>query len=129
MIGAGPDRGLAITRPASATIKPFGLPENLPANLIGRRPDVVAAKWRAEAATARTKQAKAAFYPDINLTGFVGVQSLYLDKLFSSGSDIGQVEAGPAPPADLRGRRRLRAGLRVAPRLTATRPWPPMTAP
>jgi NodT family efflux transporter outer membrane factor (OMF) lipoprotein len=112
LVGAGPDRGLSITRPANATIKPFGLPENLPANLIGRRPDVVAARWRAEAATARTKQAKAAFYPDINLAGFVGVQSLYLDKLFSSGSDIGQV--GPALRLPIFEGGRLRAGLRGA---------------
>ncbi|WP_454760232.1 efflux transporter outer membrane subunit [Caulobacter segnis] len=112
LVGAGPDRGLAIARPANATIKPFGLPENLPANLIGRRPDVVAAKWRAEAATSRTKQAKAAFYPDINLTGFIGAQSLYLDKLFSSGSDIGQV--GPALRLPIFEGGRLRAGLRGA---------------
>lgn len=112
LVGAGPDRGLAIARPANATIKPFGLPDNLPANLIGRRPDVVAAKWRAEAATSRTRQAKAAFYPDINLTGFIGVQSLYLDKLFSSGSDIGQV--GPALRLPIFEGGRLRAGLRGA---------------
>jgi len=112
LVGAGPDRGLAIARPATATIKPFGLPSNLPANLIGRRPDVVAARWRAEAATSRTKQAKAMFYPDINLTGFIGVQSLYLDKLFSSGSDIGQV--GPALRLPIFEGGRLRASLRGA---------------
>lgn len=112
LVGAGPDRGLAIARPANARIKPFGLPENLPANLIGRRPDVVAARWRAEAATSRAKQAKAAFYPDINLSGFIGAQSLYLDKLFSSGSDIGQV--GPALRLPIFEGGRLRAGLRGA---------------
>ena len=112
LVGAGPDRGLAIARPAAATIKPFGLPQNLPANLIGRRPDVVAARWRAEAATARTRQAKVAFYPDINLAGFVGVQSLYLDKLFDSGSDIGQV--GPALRLPIFQGGALRAGLRGA---------------
>lgn len=112
LVGAGPDRGLAIARPGATTLKPFGLPANLPADLIGRRPDVVAAKWRAEAATARTRQAKAAFYPDINLAGFVGVQSLYLDKLFSSGSDIGQV--GPALRLPIFEGGALRAGLRGA---------------
>jgi NodT family efflux transporter outer membrane factor (OMF) lipoprotein len=112
LVGAGPDRGLAIARPANVSIKPFGLPENLPANLIGRRPDVVAAKWRAEAATSRTKQAKAMFYPDVNLTGFIGAQSLYLDKLFSSGSDIGQV--GPALRLPIFEGGALRAGLRGA---------------
>ena len=112
LVGAGPDRGLAIARPATATIKPFGLPDNLPANLIGRRPDVVAARWRAEAATSRIRQAKAMFYPDINLTGFIGAQSLYLDKLFSSGSDIGEV--GPALRLPIFEGGRLRAGLRGA---------------
>jgi len=112
LVGAGPDRGLEIARPATAAVKPFGLPANLPANLIGRRPDVVAARWRAEAATSRIRQAKAAFYPDINLSGFIGAQSLYLDKLFSSGSDIGQV--GPALRLPIFEGGRLRAGLRGA---------------
>ncbi len=43
LIGAGPDRGLAIERPILPENKAFSLPENLPAELLGRRPDVVVA--------------------------------------------------------------------------------------
>ena len=43
-LGQGPDRGLAIARPAPGAIRAFGLPANLQADLIGRRPDVVAAR-------------------------------------------------------------------------------------
>jgi len=94
LVGAGPDRGLAIQRPAAATLKPFGLPDRLAADLIGRRPDIVAAKWRAEAATHRVDEAKRAFYPDINLSASFGQAALSLDQLFKSGSTLGF--GGPA---------------------------------
>jgi len=112
LLGAGPDRGLAIARPSIATLKPFGLPANLAADLIGRRPDVVAAKWRAEAASKRIGQAKAAFYPNVNLAAAIGVQSLHLDKLFDSGSDVGSV--GPAVSLPIFEGGRLKANLRAA---------------
>jgi NodT family efflux transporter outer membrane factor (OMF) lipoprotein len=112
LLGAGPDRGLLIARPATANLKPFGLPANLAADLIGRRPDVVAAKWRAEAASKRIGQAKAAFYPNVNLAAAVGVQSLHLDKLFDSGSDVGSV--GPAVSLPIFEGGRLKANLRAA---------------
>jgi NodT family efflux transporter outer membrane factor (OMF) lipoprotein len=112
LLGAGPDRGLAIARPSVAALKPFGLPANLAADLIGRRPDVVAAKWRAEASSKRIGQAKAAFYPNVNLAAAIGVQSLHLDKLFDSGSDVGSV--GPAVSLPIFEGGRLKANLRAA---------------
>ena len=112
LLGAGPDRGLTIARPSVAALKPFGLPANLAADLIGRRPDVVAAKWRAEAASKRIGQAQAAFYPNANLAAAIGVQSLHLNKLFDSGSDVGSV--GPAVSLPIFEGGRLKANLRVA---------------
>jgi NodT family efflux transporter outer membrane factor (OMF) lipoprotein len=112
LLGAGPDRGLSIARPSVANLKPFGLPANLAADLIGRRPDVVAAKWRAEAASKRIGQAKASFYPNVNLAAAIGVQSLHLDKLFDSGSDVGSV--GPAVSLPIFEGGRLKANLRAA---------------
>ncbi|RAK51385.1 efflux transporter outer membrane subunit [Phenylobacterium deserti] len=112
LLGAGPDRGLAIARPQISALKPFGLPPELSANLVGRRPDVIAARWRAEAASSRVREARAAFYPDINLAAYVGAQALHLDKLFDSGSDIGSV--GPAVSLPIFEGGRLRAGLRGA---------------
>jgi NodT family efflux transporter outer membrane factor (OMF) lipoprotein len=112
LLGAGPDRGRAITRPPAASLKAFGLPANLAADLIGRRPDVAAARWRAQAATHGVAQAKAAFYPDINLAAYIGAEALHLDQLFASGSDIGSV--GPAVSLPIFEGGRLRATLRGA---------------
>jgi NodT family efflux transporter outer membrane factor (OMF) lipoprotein len=112
LMGEGPDRGLAIARPGPAMIQAFGLPPSLAADLIGRRPDVVAARWRAEAAAKRIGVARAQFYPDINLVADVGLEALHLDKFFSPGSDIGQV--GPAVALPIFEGGRLRANLRGA---------------
>ena len=94
LLGAGPDRGLSIARPSAKLSTGFGLPDNLPAELIGRRPDIIAGRLRAEAAASRIKQARAAFYPNINLAGLIGLQALGIDNLFKSGSTFGTV--GPA---------------------------------
>ncbi len=112
LAGAGPDRGLALARPSITTLRPLGVPAQLAANLVGRRPDVTAARWRAEAAAERIHEARARFYPDVNLAAFIGVQSLLLNKLAASGSDIGSV--GPAISLPIFGGGRLKAGLRGA---------------
>jgi NodT family efflux transporter outer membrane factor (OMF) lipoprotein len=70
------------------------LPPTLAADLIGRRPDIVAARARAEAASQRINVARANFYPNINLSALVGVQSLGLDLLTQGDSRYGTV--GPA---------------------------------
>lgn len=94
LIGQGPDRGLSIQRPAPDVARAFGLPRNIQLDLIGRRPDVQAARLRAEAAAKRIDVAHADFYPNVNLVGMVGVQSLGLDSLTESNSTFGSV--GPA---------------------------------
>ena len=50
LLGAGPDRGLSISRPLLNINKTnFGLPENLAADLLGRRPDIIATRLQVEA--------------------------------------------------------------------------------
>jgi NodT family efflux transporter outer membrane factor (OMF) lipoprotein len=112
LLGEGPDRGLEIQRPAEPKIADFGLPSELKANLIGRRPDVTAARWRAEAAQHQVREAKAEFYPDINLAAYIGQQSLHLDRLLEAGSSFGAV--GPALSLPIFEGGRLRANLRGA---------------
>lgn len=94
LMGAGPDRGLKIARPSINLAHGFALPSNLSANLIGRRPDVAAARMRAQASGKRIKQAEAAFYPNVNLAAFIGFQSFGLNMLTKGGSSVGSV--GPA---------------------------------
>lgn len=58
----------------------------IPANLIGRRPDLMAARLRLEAAAHRINVARSGFYPNINLGAFLGQQSLGLGSFFKSSS-------------------------------------------
>jgi NodT family efflux transporter outer membrane factor (OMF) lipoprotein len=94
LLGEGPDRGRAIDRPAPGAMRAFGLPANLPVELLGRRPDLVAARLAAQAASHRIAAAKADFYPDVNLIALVGQESLGLRMLTNASSTFGQ--AGPA---------------------------------
>jgi NodT family efflux transporter outer membrane factor (OMF) lipoprotein len=87
LLGAGPDRGLSIPKPTLSNTT-TDIPANAGIDLIGRRPDIVAARLRTEAAAKRIKVARADFYPNINLTALVGLQSLGLGNLFNSGSTI-----------------------------------------
>ena len=112
LMGAGPDRGLAITRPTVEINRAFALPPELSANLLGRRPDITAARMRAESAAQKIKQARASFYPNVNLAAFIGVQSLNLDMLTKSGSSMGSV--GPAVSLPIFTGGRLRGQLRGA---------------
>lgn len=112
LLGAGPDRGLKIVAPTMDLTRTFALPADIPAELLGRRPDVVAARLRAEAAGKRIDQAKAAFYPNVNLSAFIGVQALQLNYMGKSGADIGAI--GPAISLPIFDGGRLRGQLRGA---------------
>ena len=112
LMGKGPDRGLAIQRPSAQALTAPGLPAELPANLLGRRPDIVAARLRTEAASQRIKSAKASFYPNVNLMGFIGGGSLDLGSIARSTSMIGAI--GPAVSLPIFNGGRLRSQYRGA---------------
>ena len=86
LLGKGPDRGLAITRP-QLKAQTIALPSVLPADLLGRRPDVVAQLWRVEAAHHGIEAAKGQFYPNVNLNALIGVQSISFAKLLTARSE------------------------------------------
>lgn len=73
------DRGT----PATAVV-----PEGLPSALLLRRPDIVAAEQRLIAANARIGEARAALFPRIGLTGYLGSESAELASLFSGPAQI-----------------------------------------
>ena len=87
------------------------VPTQLPAGLVGRRPDVIAARYGVEAQAAGIDAARAAFYPDINLIAFAGWQSLGFRALFNGNS--GSFGAGPALTLPIFEGGRLRADLRA----------------
>jgi NodT family efflux transporter outer membrane factor (OMF) lipoprotein len=94
LMGEGPDRGLSITRPALGVGDEVRLPDNLPADLVSRRPDIVAARWRVDAITHEVKEAKAEFYPDINLSAAIGLDSFGFGRFLTAASRT--ANAGPA---------------------------------
>ncbi|MEQ1579456.1 MAG: efflux transporter outer membrane subunit [Steroidobacteraceae bacterium] len=114
LVGAGPDRGLDLTRPALKVPAAAGSPTAIPADLLARRPDVLARRLRAEAAASRADGAQADFYPNINLAAAVGLDS----KTFTDWVDMGSkfYNAGPALNLPLfgGGRRRATLNLRTA---------------
>ncbi|MGI4812233.1 MAG: efflux transporter outer membrane subunit [Janthinobacterium lividum] len=94
LLGQGPDRGLSIAVPQLAGDYDVSLPDSLPANLVSRRPDIVAARWTVDATLAGVKVAKAEFYPDINLSAAFGFDAFGFGRFLQFTSR--QVQAGPA---------------------------------
>jgi NodT family efflux transporter outer membrane factor (OMF) lipoprotein len=88
------------------------VPDELPADLLGRRPDILAARARVEGATSERAAAKAAFYPNINLSAFAGFQAIGLDNLLKSQNRT--YGAGPAISLPLFNSYRLKSEFNAA---------------
>lgn len=73
LLGEGPDRALDIERPALPALPALAIPGDLPADLLGQRPDVVAARWRVESAGEGIKAARAKFLPNIGISSLAGL--------------------------------------------------------
>ncbi|MCL6483788.1 MAG: TolC family protein, partial [Janthinobacterium lividum] len=85
------------------------IPAALPADLIGRRPDIAAQRWRVEAAAQRIDAAKAEFYPNVNLVAFAGFQAFGFSHFLDTNSEIRG--ASPALSLPIFAGARLRAQL------------------
>jgi NodT family efflux transporter outer membrane factor (OMF) lipoprotein len=109
LVGQGPDRGLQIVRPPALAAVQLALPTDLPSDLLARRPDIVAARWRVEATARGIVATKAQFYPSINLSAAVGLASASLSNLIELPSRYAQV--GPAISLPIFDGGRLRSGL------------------
>nr|WP_232463219.1 efflux transporter outer membrane subunit [Burkholderia ubonensis] len=115
--GRGPERGLALQRPHVGKFDKFddaALPARLPAGLLGRRPDIVAARLRVEAAYANADSTRAQFFPDVNLIGLGGVFALTPASLFSRDALAGSVGPAVSLPIFDRGRLKAKLGADVA---------------
>ncbi len=104
------DTYVALT-PHLATARPLARPEAIPADLLGRRADIAAARARVEASQAGVAQAKAEFYPNVDLQAMVGLGAVGFSNWFKWGSRdwIG----GPAITLPIFESGRLRANLRA----------------
>ena len=111
LIGAD-STALADLKPQPLTATAHALPARLGMELLARRPDLQAARWRVEASLSRIDAAKAAFYPDVNLAGSVGLDTLSLDHLLQAASRTFYV--GPTLTLPLFDSKRLSAQLDTA---------------
>ena len=74
------------------------VPDGLPASLLERRPDIRQAEENLIAANADIGVAKAAYFPDISLTGLLGLESAQLSDLFKGPSRAWSFGAGLLQP-------------------------------
>ena len=86
------------------------LPENAGTDLLARRPDIAASRWRVEAALRHADQARAAFYPDISISALAGLSSIDMGELFTTGSRVFNVAPALHLPIFESGRLEARFG-------------------
>ncbi len=91
---------------------PPGVPTGLPSALLERRPDIRAAEQNLIAANAEIGVAKAAYFPQLSLTGFLGGQSTQLSSLFSGPNGVWNFTPQVTQPIFTAGR--IRSNVRLA---------------
>ncbi len=109
LLGKGPDRGLQIGRPQLLPPAALAVPIDLPLDLVGHRADLVAARWRVEAAGKDIKAAKTEFLPNISIGAMAGVISMGGGNPFTLPARFYQV--GPSISLPIFDGGRLRANL------------------
>ena len=103
-------QALQTLQPALPAMDIQALPADVPVDIIGRRPDLAAARARVDAATSGIAATKAEFYPNINLSAFIGLSSFGLGEFMNFGSRV--LGAGPAIHLPIFDAGRLRANLK-----------------
>jgi NodT family efflux transporter outer membrane factor (OMF) lipoprotein len=93
LVQEGPSWGESLKAPSIQATK-LSLPEVIPSDLLERRPDLQALLSQIDVAKLQLDGSKLEYLPDINLAGFIGVQSFGLSQMFSSRSQ--QFSIGPA---------------------------------
>jgi multidrug efflux system outer membrane protein len=91
---------------------PPGVPAGLPSALLERRPDILAAEQNLVAANANIGVAKATYFPQISLSGFLGGQSTQLSSLFNGPHSAWSFVPQISQPIFAAGR--LKSGVKLA---------------
>ncbi len=95
-------------KPLPAT--PGNLPDDVKIDLIARRADITASRWRVEAAERNRDAARAEFFPDITINALLGLSSIDVGKLLEYGSRVPQASAAIHLPIFDAGRLKARYG-------------------
>ncbi|WP_321475694.1 efflux transporter outer membrane subunit [uncultured Paludibaculum sp.] len=111
LVAKNPD-GVVRGRGFNEQTFPPEVPPGLPSSLLERRPDIRAAEQLLVGANARIGVAKAAYFPQLSLTGLLGGQSTQLASLFSGPSAAWSLVPQVSQPIFTAGR--LKNGVRLA---------------
>ena len=85
MIGTTPNTTAQLMAKLPLNIQ-VAMPQEIPADLLGHRADIAASRWRVDSELQGVQVAKAAFYPNINLSAFAGFESLNLSQWINASS-------------------------------------------
>ena len=88
----------------------LALPDDVRIDLLSRRADIVASRWRVEAAEHSRESARAEFFPDISVNALIGFQSMDVGTLLSYGSRVPGASAAIHLPIFDAGRLKARYG-------------------
>jgi multidrug efflux system outer membrane protein len=86
------------------------LPDDVKIDLIARRADITASRWRVEAAERNRDSARAEFFPDITINALLGLSSIDVGRLLEYGSRVPQASAAIHLPIFDAGRLTARYG-------------------
>ncbi len=89
---------------------PAALPDNVKIDLISRRADITASRWRVEAAERSLASARAEFFPDVTVNALLGFSSIDAGKLLEYGSRVPQITAAIHLPIFDAGKLKARYG-------------------
>jgi outer membrane protein, multidrug efflux system len=86
------------------------LPDHVKIDLMARRADITASRWRVESAEKSLASARAEFFPDVTVNALLGLSSLDVGKLLEYGSRVPQASAAIHLPIFDAGRLKARYG-------------------
>jgi len=109
LAGCSPDQLPAMTRSPLPAIS-NGLPDDVKIDLIARRADLTASRWRVEAAQKDRESARAEFFPDVSINALIGLQSVDLGNLLQYNSRVPAATAAIHLPIFDGGRLKARYG-------------------
>lgn len=86
LVGRGADFYPTISAPTLVLDKSAQVPDSLPADLLGRRPDLLAGQARIDAAVSGEKVARTDFLPNVDLRALAGLASIGFGNFLSAGA-------------------------------------------
>lgn len=86
LVGRSPDAPLCLGEEPLPPVCSLSIPCDITLDLLARRPDLMAKIWTAKSIAHQVKAAITEYYPDVNLTAFLGLESVTGPLLFKPSS-------------------------------------------